>query len=128
MIERNIKDSLDLSSNEDKIIYDKYKINTNNDLIYFSQKNSYLSKDIKNNLEDNFNKIDSNNNSNNRYKLSTENSNFIGNIFDDDNINFLKFNNSIDSNLRRNNSITKLIDHLNNNNNTNKNKLLYVII
>ena len=127
VIERNIKDSLDLSSNEDKIIYDKYKINSNNELIYFSQKNSYLSKDIKNNLEDNFNKIDSNNNSNNsnnRYKLSTENSNFIGNIFDDDNINFLKFNNSIDSNLRRNNSITKLIDNLNNNN-TNKNMLLY---
>ena len=131
VIERNIKDSLDMSNNEDKEIYDKYKLNTNNDMYSFFRRNKYLSSNLKNKLEGSFNKIDSNNNDikniekdKNNYKLGTENSNFIGNIFDDDNINLIKYNYSIDSNLKRNNSITKIHDS-SDKINTNKNILLY---
>ena len=132
MIERNNKDSsFDINNNDEKALYDKYKLNTNSDMHPFYQKDKYLSRDLNNNLEGSFNKnnsyyydIKNIENDNNRYKLSTQDNNFIGNIFDDDNINLIKYNYSIEPNLRRNNSITKIInnsDHIN----TNKNILLY---
>ena len=132
MIERNNKDSsFDINNNDEKAVYDKYKLNTNSDMHPFYLKDKYLSRDLNNNLEGSFNKnnsyyydIKNIENDNNRYKLSTQDNNFIGNIFDDDNINLIKYNYSIEPNLRRNNSITKIInnsDHIN----TNKNILLY---
>ena len=132
MIERNNKDSsFDINNNDEKAVYDKYKLNTNSDMHPFYQKDKYLSRDLNNKLEGSFNKnnsyyydIKNIENDNNRYKLSTQDNNFIGNIFDDDNINLIKYNYSIEPNLRRNNSITKIInnsDHIN----TNKNILLY---
>ena len=132
MIERNNKDSsFDINNNDEKAVYDKYKLNTNSDMHPFYQKDKYLSRDLNNNLEGSFNKnnsyyydIKNIENDNNGYKLSTQDNNFIGNIFDDDNINLIKYNYSIEPNLRRNNSITKIInnsDHIN----TNKNILLY---
>ena len=132
MIERNNKDSsFDINNNDEKVLYDKYKLNTNSDMHPFYQKDKYLSRDLNNKLEGSFNKnnsyyydIKNIENDNNGYKLSTQDNNFIGNIFDDDNINLIKYNYSIEPNLRRNNSITKIInnsDHIN----TNKNILLY---
>ena len=132
MIERNNKDSsFDINNNDEKAVYDKYKLNTNSDMHPFYQKDKYLSRDLNNKLEGSFNKnnsyyydIKNIENDNNGYKLSTQDNNFIGNIFDDDNINLIKYNYSIEPNLRRNNSITKIInnsDHIN----TNKNILLY---
>ena len=132
MIERNNKDSsFDINNNDEKAVYDKYKLNTNSDIHPFYQKDKYLSRDLNNKLEGSFNKnnsyyydIKNIENDNNGYKLSTQDNNFIGNIFDDDNINLIKYNYSIEPNLRRNNSITKIInnsDHIN----TNKNILLY---
>ena len=132
MIERNNKDSsFDIINNDEKAVYDKYKLNTNSDMHPFYQKDKYLSRDLNNKLEGSFNKnnsyyydIKNIENDNNGYKLSTQDNNFIGNIFDDDNINLIKYNYSIEPNLRRNNSITKIInnsDHIN----TNKNILLY---
>ena len=132
MIERNNKDSsFDINNNDEKAVYDKYKLNTNSDMHPFYQKDKYLSRDLNNKLEGSFNKnnsyyydIKNIENDNNRSKLSTQDNNFIGNIFDDDSINLIKYNYSIEPNLRRNNSITKIInnsDHIN----TNKNILLY---
>ena len=132
MIERNNKDSsFDINNNDEKAVYDKYKLKTNSDMHPFYQKDKYLSRDLNNKLEGSFNKnnsyyydIKNIENDNNGYKLSTQDNNFIGNIFDDDNINLIKYNYSIEPNLRRNNSITKIInnsDHIN----TNKNILLY---
>ena len=132
MIERNNKDSsFDINNNDEKVLYDKYKLNTNSDMHSFYQKDKCLSGDLNNKLEGSFNKnnsyyydIKNIENDNNGYKLSTQDNNFIGNIFDDDSINLIKYNYSIEPNLRRNNSITKIInnsDYIN----TNKNILLY---
>ena len=100
LVERNIKDSFNINDNDENSAYDKYKTNTNNELFYFPKKNNYKSSNIKINLEENYiNNINSNKNA------------FIGNIFDDDNINDqLKYNFSIDDNLKRDYSNVKLID------------------
>jgi hypothetical protein len=65
----------------------------------FYKKDKYLSRDLNNKLEGSFNKnnsyyydIKNIENDNNGYKLSTQDNNFIGNIFDDDNINLIKYN------------------------------------
>ena len=55
VIERNIKDSFDISDNENRIIYDKYKLSTNSDIHPFYQKDNYLLKDLNNKLDGSFN-------------------------------------------------------------------------
>jgi hypothetical protein len=117
IIERKIGDSLNKSNNEKPTI-EQYKTNTNKDTFYFPNKNSTSYKDIeynnldwyinsKNNSKKNFYKHKENNN---KYNILTEKSDYIGNIFDDDNINREKYKYSIVSSLRRENSDIKIIN------------------
>ena len=117
IIERKIGDSLNKSNNEKPTI-EQYKTNTNKDTFYFPNKNSTSYKDIeynnldwyinsKNNSKKNFYKHKENNN---KYNILTEKSDYIGNIFDDDNINREKYKYPIVSSLRRENSDIKIIN------------------
>ena len=117
LIERNIKDSLNINDISENSAYDKYKTKTNitNEFLYFPKKNNNKCSNIKKiNLEKNY--INS---------INTNKNGFIGNIFDDDNINDqLKNNFSIDNNLKRDHSNVQLIDEPDRIS-FNKNMLLY---
>ena len=119
-VQKKLNDSF-IISNDEENKYNKYKTNTNIDIPYLPKSKSYLlkNKKVKENIAINTSNFK-------RYHYKYKNTNkHIGNIFDDDeSLNPIKANYSIDVNLKRENSDKKLLDS-SDKKNFNKNILLY---
>ena len=131
-IERAMKDSFNIDNvYNTSSINDKYKTKTNNDFLYYPKKGNFIPKYVKINGKAEINNNNSKNNhyrykiNNNKFEYENENNNYIGNIFDDDeSLNFIRENYSIDGNFKKDNSDKNLFD-LSDKKYKNKNLLLY---